>query len=35
PAATELANLLAESIEKLDEAELRRLSASIRAALRR
>ena len=35
PAATELANLLAESIEKLDEAELRRLSASIRTALGR
>lgn len=35
PAATELANLLAESIERLDEAELRRLSASIRTALGR
>ena len=35
PAATELANLLAEGIEKLDEAELRRLSASIREALGR
>jgi len=35
PAATELANLLAESIERLDEDQLRRLSASIRAALGR
>ena len=35
PAATELANLLAENIEKLDEAELRRITASIRAALGR
>ena len=35
PAATELANLLAENIEKLDEAELRRITASIRAALAR
>lgn len=34
PAATELANLLAENIEKLDEAELRRITASIRAALK-
>ncbi|AZO72636.1 MAG: helix-turn-helix domain-containing protein [Mesorhizobium sp.] len=34
PAATELANLLAESIEKLDEAELRKITASVRAALR-
>ncbi|RWO97462.1 MAG: XRE family transcriptional regulator [Mesorhizobium sp.] len=34
PAATELANLLAENIEKLDEAELRRINASIRAALK-
>jgi transcriptional regulator with XRE-family HTH domain len=33
PTATELANLLAENIEKLDEAELRRITASIRAAL--
>ncbi|MER9233834.1 helix-turn-helix domain-containing protein [Mesorhizobium sp. M0622] len=33
PAATELANLLADNIEKLDEAELRRIIASIRAAL--
>ncbi|RRH88887.1 XRE family transcriptional regulator [Mesorhizobium tamadayense] len=33
PAATELANLLAESIEKLDEAELRKITASVRAAL--
>ncbi|MCF6124424.1 XRE family transcriptional regulator [Mesorhizobium sp. M7A.F.Ca.CA.001.07.2.1] len=33
PAATELANLLAENIEKLDEAELRRITALIRAAL--
>ncbi|MBZ9796886.1 helix-turn-helix domain-containing protein [Mesorhizobium sp. ES1-4] len=33
PAATELANLLAENIEKLDEAELRRVTASIRKAL--
>ncbi|RWP74917.1 MAG: XRE family transcriptional regulator [Mesorhizobium sp.] len=33
PSATELANLLAENIEKLDEAELRRITASIRAAL--
>ncbi|MER8487156.1 helix-turn-helix domain-containing protein [Mesorhizobium australicum] len=35
PAATELANLLAETIEKLDEAELLRITASIRAALGR
>ncbi|TPO08234.1 helix-turn-helix transcriptional regulator [Mesorhizobium sp. B1-1-5] len=35
PAATELANLLAESIERLEEEQLRRLSASIRAALGR
>jgi transcriptional regulator with XRE-family HTH domain len=35
PAATELANLLAESIERLDEEQLRRLSTSIRAALGR
>lgn len=35
PAATELANLLAGNIEKLDEAELRRITASIRAALAR
>ena len=35
PAATELANLLAENIEKLDEAELRRITASIRVALGR
>ncbi len=35
PAATELANLLAENIEKLDDAELRRITASIRAALGR
>ena len=35
PAATELANLLAENIEKLDEVELRRITASIRAALGR
>ena len=35
PAATELANLLAENIEKLDEAELRRITVSIRAALGR
>ncbi|RWO23106.1 helix-turn-helix transcriptional regulator [Mesorhizobium sp.] len=35
PAATELANVLAENIEKLDEAELRRITASIRAALGR
>lgn len=35
PAATELANLLADNIEKLDEAELRRIIASIRAALAR
>jgi transcriptional regulator with XRE-family HTH domain len=34
PAATELANLLAENIEKLDETELRRITASIRAALK-
>ncbi|TPJ55648.1 MULTISPECIES: helix-turn-helix transcriptional regulator [unclassified Mesorhizobium] len=34
PAATELANLLAENIEKLDEEELRSITASIRAALR-
>ncbi|MBZ9920415.1 MULTISPECIES: helix-turn-helix domain-containing protein [unclassified Mesorhizobium] len=35
PAATELANLLAENIEKLDEEELRRITFSIRAALGR
>ncbi|MBZ9806842.1 helix-turn-helix domain-containing protein [Mesorhizobium sp. BR1-1-9] len=35
PAATELANLLAENIEKLDEEELRGITASIRAALGR
>ncbi|MBZ9675206.1 helix-turn-helix domain-containing protein [Mesorhizobium sp. ES1-1] len=35
PAATELANLLADNIEKLDETELRRITASIRAALGR
>ena len=35
PAATELANLLAENIEKLDEAELRRITTSVRAALGR
>jgi transcriptional regulator with XRE-family HTH domain len=35
PAATELANLMAETIEKLDEAELRRITASIRVALGR
>lgn len=35
PAATELANLLAENIEKLDEAELRRITTSIRTALGR
>ncbi|MER9423273.1 helix-turn-helix domain-containing protein [Mesorhizobium sp. M0317] len=35
PAATELANLLAENIEKLDEAELARITGSIRAALER
>ncbi|MER8644095.1 helix-turn-helix transcriptional regulator [Mesorhizobium sp. M1252] len=35
PAATELANLLAENIEKLDEAELARITASIRVALER
>ncbi|MER8700536.1 helix-turn-helix transcriptional regulator [Mesorhizobium sp. M0207] len=35
PAATELANLLADNIEKLDEAELRRIIASLRAALAR
>lgn len=35
PAATELANLLADNIEKLDETELRRITASIRAALDR
>ena len=34
PAATELANLLAESIEKLEEAELRKITATVRAALR-
>ncbi|MDX8462851.1 helix-turn-helix domain-containing protein [Mesorhizobium humile] len=34
PAATELANLLAESIERLDETELRKITASVRAALR-
>ncbi|MER9390924.1 MULTISPECIES: helix-turn-helix transcriptional regulator [unclassified Mesorhizobium] len=35
PAATELANLLAENIEKLSEAELARITASIWAALER
>ncbi|TGR16688.1 MULTISPECIES: helix-turn-helix transcriptional regulator [unclassified Mesorhizobium] len=35
PAATELANLLAENIEKLDEADLRRITGSIQAALGR
>lgn len=35
PAATELANLLAENIEKLSEAELARITGSIRAALER
>jgi transcriptional regulator with XRE-family HTH domain len=35
PAATELANLLAENIEKLGDADLRRITASIRAALSR
>ncbi|MER9893234.1 helix-turn-helix domain-containing protein [Mesorhizobium sp. M0119] len=35
PAATELANLLADNIEKLDEVELRRIIASLRAALNR
>ena len=35
PAATELANVLAENIEKLDEEELRRIIASIHAALGR
>lgn len=35
PAATELANLLAENIEKLDEEELRGITFSIRAALGR
>jgi transcriptional regulator with XRE-family HTH domain len=35
PAATELANLLAENSEKLDEAELRRITTSVRAALGR
>ncbi|TIV10293.1 MAG: transcriptional regulator [Mesorhizobium sp.] len=35
PAATELANLLAESIERLDEEQLRKITASVRAALRR
>lgn len=35
PAATELANLLAESIERLNEDELRQISGSIREALRR
>ncbi|MER9053351.1 helix-turn-helix transcriptional regulator [Mesorhizobium sp. M0910] len=35
PAATELANLLADNIEKLDEAELRQIIASIRAGLAR
>jgi len=34
PAATELANLLAESIEKLDEAELRKITAAVRVALK-
>ena len=34
PAATELANLLAETIEKLDEADLRRITATVREALR-
>jgi transcriptional regulator with XRE-family HTH domain len=35
PAATELANLLAENIEKVDEADLRRITTSIREALAR
>lgn len=35
PAATELANLLAENIDRLDEASLRRITATIRAALER
>lgn len=35
PAATELANLLAENIEKLGEADLHRITASIRQALGR
>ncbi|TPL19347.1 helix-turn-helix transcriptional regulator [Mesorhizobium sp. B1-1-1] len=35
PAATELANLLAENVEKLDEEELRGITFSIRAALGR
>ncbi|WP_137930149.1 helix-turn-helix domain-containing protein [Mesorhizobium comanense] len=35
PAATELANLLAENIEKLDEAALRAITTSVRAALGR
>ena len=35
PAATELANLLGESIDRLDEADLRLLTATIRAALAR
>jgi transcriptional regulator with XRE-family HTH domain len=34
PAATELANVLAENIQKLDEDELHLVIASIRAALR-
>jgi transcriptional regulator with XRE-family HTH domain len=33
PAATELANLLARNIEKLDDTALRRITASVRAAL--
>jgi transcriptional regulator with XRE-family HTH domain len=35
PAATELANLLAEGIGKLDEADLRSLALSVREALAR
>jgi transcriptional regulator with XRE-family HTH domain len=35
PAATELANLLAEGIGKLDEADLRALALSVREALAR
>jgi transcriptional regulator with XRE-family HTH domain len=34
PAATELANLLAENIGRLDEADIERISAMVRAALK-
>ena len=35
PAATELANLLAEGIDRLDEAEIRHITASVRQMLER